>query len=263
MLYAKKQDEWVEAKDVTKEDRPFFCPGCTAPVMLKKGAIKAHHFAHLADRGCRYGQSEGEMHRRLKEEICQVLSSCSQVSGLQQERRELQRAYPDVSFWWGCTQRTVIEIQVSRPSLDTIRHRVQVYTGLEIALLWVLPWNDALVEGARYQPQSWERDLHRLYRGKLFYWSPDQQLQPVSYHALTTTGKAFVWYQNKDEWIFAGQPRKSPIYTQIHLHPPVTFTDLVVVTYPAWEGEHVSLPKARLWTLRPEPSIVSTRRTTL
>jgi competence protein CoiA len=260
MLRAQKNNESVEAKDMARGDGPFFCLGCSARVVLKKGTIKTHHFAHLADRGCRHGQSEGEMHRRLKEEICLVLSSYPQVSDLQQERREIQPAYPDVSCRWGPTQRVAIEIQVSPISIGTIGRRIQVYTEQGIAVLWVLPWNEALVEDGRYRPTRWERYLHGIYRGKLFYWSPDQELQPVSYRALATTGDAFVWHENEDEWIFAGWPRTSKIYKQVHVHPPVTFSDLVAVTYPSWEGERISLPRARLWTLRPEPSAVSKRR---
>ncbi len=263
MLRARKNDEAVEAKDMTKGEGPFFCRSCTAQVVLKKGTIKAHPFAHLADRGCRHGQSEGKLHRRLKEEICLALSSCSQVSDLQQERREIQQVYPDVNCWWGSTQRVAIEIQVSPISIGTIRHRVQVYTEQGIALLWVLPWNEALVEGGSYRPKRWERYLHGLYRGRLFYWSPAQELQPLSYRVLTTTNNAFVEHENKDEWVFTDQLRKSKIYKKVHLHPPVTFSDLVAVTYSAWERERIFLPKARLWTLRPEPSTFSKRRSLL
>ncbi len=252
MLIALAYDELVTAKDVCKEDGPFLCLQCAALLQLKKGTIKAHHFAHLIDAGCRRGYGEGERHRQLKEEICATLVSSPQVSGLQQERRELKLVYPDISFWFHGKGWIAVEAQVTAISVGTIRRRVQTYTKQGIALLWVLPWSEALVDGERYRPTRWERYLHALYRGKLFYWSPEQRLQPVSYGDVTTTGEPFVWYQDKEEWLAAGQPHKSKIYKRLHLHPQVGVLDLVAVTYPSWQGGRFFLPKARLWTLKPE-----------
>ena len=36
----------VEARDVEKLDGPFMCPKCGKALRLRKGEIKAHHFAH-------------------------------------------------------------------------------------------------------------------------------------------------------------------------------------------------------------------------
>lgn len=192
MLTALAHDELVNAKDVCKSDGPFLCLECAAPLQLKKGTIKAHHFAHRVDAGCQQGCGEGETHRRLKEEISATISSSPQIRDLQQERRELKLVYPDVSFWFHGKGRIAIEVQVTPISGSTIQRRVQIYTEQGIALLWVLPWSEALVDGDRYRPTHWERYLHALYRGKLFYWSPEQRLQPVSYSDLTTTGEPFV-----------------------------------------------------------------------
>ncbi len=253
MLTALAHNELVAAKDVCKDDGPFLCLECSAPLQLKKGMIKAHHFAHLVDAGCRYGYGEGERHRQLKEEICATLASSSQVRGLQQERRGLRLVYPDISFWLRGKGWIAVEAQVTDISVDTIQRRVQTYTERGIALLWVLPWNEALVDGDRYRPTRWERYLHALYRGKLFYWSPEQRLQPVSLKDMTTTGDPFVWYQDKEKWLAAGQPRKSKIYKRLSLHPQVDVLDLTSVTYPAWQGGSFFLPKARLWTLKLGP----------
>jgi competence protein CoiA len=260
MLTALVRDELVNAKDVGKDDGPFLCLECAAHLQLKKGTIKAHHFAHLIDAGCRCGYGEGERHRQLKEEICATLTSSSQVSNLQQERRELKLVYPDISFRFHGKGWVAVEAQVTPISIGTIQRRVQTYTDQGIALLWVLPSNEALVDGDRYRPTRWERYLHALYRGKLFYWSPEQRLQPVSYGDMTTTGEPFVWYEDKKEWIAAGQPHKSKIYKRLRLHAQVDVLDLGAVTYPAWQGGSFFLPKARLWTLKPEPSPVSKRR---
>ena len=260
MLSALARDQLITAKDVSKDDGPFLCLQCAAPLQLKKGTIKAHHSAHLIDAGCRRGYGEGETHRQLKEAICATLTSSPQVSDLQQERRELKQVYPDISFLFSGKGWIAVEVQVTPISVGTICRRVRTYTEQGIALLWVLPCNEALIGGERYRPTRWERYLHALYRGKLFYWSPEQRLQPVSYRDLTTAGEPFTWYQDKREWIAAGQPRKSKIYKRLHLHPQVGVLDLVAVTYPTWQAGRFFLPEARLLTLKPEASPIAKRR---
>lgn len=70
MLTAVAHHELVAAKDVCKDDSPFLCLECAAPLQFKKGTIKAHHFAHMIDAECRCGYGEGERQRQMKEEIC-------------------------------------------------------------------------------------------------------------------------------------------------------------------------------------------------
>jgi competence protein CoiA len=36
----------VYVKDVDKNDAPFKCPSCGCESVLRKGLVKAHHFAH-------------------------------------------------------------------------------------------------------------------------------------------------------------------------------------------------------------------------
>ncbi len=250
MFQARMQDKLVNAKDVTRKDSPFFCSGCGAQVLLKKGSCKAHHFAHIADQGCQHGQGEGEIHRRLKDAISAVLLQHSDVKDIQQECRTLKDVSPDVSFHLR-GHHIAIEIQVTAISRCIIQRRVQRYTALDIALLWVLPWKAELIDGGRYRPTQWEKFLHSLYRGQVFYWSPDGILQPVAYQSMTTTGTLYHWYENKEEWRLAGQPQKSKTYKRVHLLPQVHITDLVSVIYPAWKTQQIFLPEAKLWTLKP------------
>lgn len=50
----------VIARDVTKEDGPFYCPECQGEVTIKKGAIKVHHFAHVPPFACSFGVGESD-----------------------------------------------------------------------------------------------------------------------------------------------------------------------------------------------------------
>lgn len=132
---------------------------------------------------------------------------------------------------------------------------MEAYTERGIALLWVLPYNKALIDGRPYRPSSWECYLHALYRRTVFYWTPAQRLLPVSYQSITTTGEAFHWYDDKEDWLYAGQPKRSKRFRRLELHPEVDLIDLVAVDYPAWETDRIHLPAARLWTRRPVSSL--------
>jgi competence protein CoiA len=54
------------APDESKSNSPFVCPRCAAEVILKKGSVKTHHFAHWPPVLCEYGQGETEEHRKCK-----------------------------------------------------------------------------------------------------------------------------------------------------------------------------------------------------
>ena len=53
MLKAKiyNLDEYVFGQDAIKENE-YICPSCEEKVILKKGRIKIHHFAHKSDSEC-------------------------------------------------------------------------------------------------------------------------------------------------------------------------------------------------------------------
>ena len=54
----------VLATEVQQEDGPFYCPACRERVIVKKGWVKAPHFAHLPDADCSYiGEGESDDHQ--------------------------------------------------------------------------------------------------------------------------------------------------------------------------------------------------------
>lgn len=72
-----------------------------------------------------------------------------------------------------------VEIQLSALSRDVIT-RTSAYCQQRIAVLWLPVWTTELEE-ARYVPRDFERFLHRMYFGKLFYWYDALASQPVSF----------------------------------------------------------------------------------
>ena len=64
MLSACNQYSDVLATEVQQEDGPFYCPACRERVIVKKGWVKAPHFAHLPDADCSsIGEGESDEHQ--------------------------------------------------------------------------------------------------------------------------------------------------------------------------------------------------------
>ena len=55
-------------------------------MVVKKGHLKVHHFAHLSGTYCTYGTGESEQHRQAKYEIYEALREHSSVTQIKVER---------------------------------------------------------------------------------------------------------------------------------------------------------------------------------
>lgn len=219
----------VQAENAHPEDGPFYCPSCHAEVILKQGPIKVAHFAHRADTDCSFaGQEESVEHRLVKQEIYQALLHVPGVSEVQVERN-LQEVRPDVSFRCNGTF-VAIEVQVSTLSSQDIEQRTLAYARKNIAVLWTPPFSLSMFE-ERYAPQEWERYLHALYFGKVYYWSKGIELQPVQFQPYMLPPS---YYANE---------RRSKRFVSLSLLEPVLITDLTAI----WRREWRTFPRARLW----------------
>ena len=61
-----ENDNRILARDASKESK-FFCPSCQEQLILKKGNVKIHHFAHKAESTCLYaGESLDHLTTKLQ-----------------------------------------------------------------------------------------------------------------------------------------------------------------------------------------------------
>ena len=66
-----------------KTAAPFYCPTCSSEVILKKGEVREHHFAHKPPFTCEYGRGESQQRIRVKRELFQNLidrENCERVA---------------------------------------------------------------------------------------------------------------------------------------------------------------------------------------
>ena len=231
MLCAYNQSGEVLAEEVELSDGPFYCPACQEQLILKKGRKVVAHFAHRPDAECAYsGEGESEEHRLAKLEIYKALLQVPGVTDVRLERY-LREVQPDVSFVLN-RELVAIEIQLSLLSPKKIESRTKAYARKNIAVLWMPSFSMELVE-PRYAPKDWERYLHRMYYGKVYYWFEGLLLQPVK----------FEQYLLEPDWR-SGKRYRSKRFVSPALLPQRSILDLV----PRWRNAWRDIPRAKLWS---------------
>lgn len=178
MLTAVRQKDQrkIGAWEVEKRDGPFECHCCGSLLTLRRGGIKAPHFAHQPPVTCEYGTGESEEHRRCKLEIYEHLVAHPHVAKCEMERR-LDKVRPDVSAYLNGVP-VAIEVQISTLSLEKINARTAEYARLGIYLIWLPVYTQSL-EKNLYRPRPWERWLHAAYFGRIYYWINALNVLPV------------------------------------------------------------------------------------
>ncbi len=238
------------AWEVAKADGPFFCPECQGEVVLKKGSIKEHHFAHVPPSECTYGTGESEEHRQAKRAIYEALCTHSAVSHLMVERY-LSEIRPDVSFSIRDENEVAIEIQFSPLSPEETDRRTRLYAAKRIHVLWLLPARDRLIEGVKYDTSLLERYLHALYFGKVYYWLHDDIVLPVHFEKYSLGLVYQEWYDQEDEQCHAhyierfSKRARVPVFLDA-----VGMGDLQTINRRAGQFGPYSLPVAWLWGLK-------------
>jgi competence protein CoiA len=171
-----------------KPEMPFHCPECNEEVVLKKGRVKAHHFAHKPPITCRYGTGETQIHWNAKRSIFEALVDHPLCKKCDVERR-LEGVRPDVSLYVREFP-VAIEIQNSTIEIDEIDRRARCYLKLGIHLLWVIPDNMPANcvdtgdgEKIIHRPKDWQKYLHAMYFGKLYFWQERALVRPAHFES--------------------------------------------------------------------------------
>jgi competence protein CoiA len=224
----------VAAWEIERSDGPFFCFCCRQMVVLRKGEIKAPHFAHTPPVTCEYGAGESEAHRRCKIALFESLSTHPRVRKCEMERA-LGTVRPDVSAYINDVP-VAVEVQFSNLSLARIHYRTAEYARKGIYVLW-LPIHTPDLKRELYLPRPWEQWLHAAYFGRVYYWLEGARILPVHFRDY----RASVRGRTRDYQKTAR--RKVPIEGKA-----ATLTDdFRPVSRQAWEGRRVSIPQAKLF----------------
>lgn len=163
--------EQVSATRCSKGNDFYVCPECHQDVILKQGMIKVAHFAHKPPVTCEYGTGESEEHRQCKTAIYDCLTAVSYLDCKMEKK--VGNVRPDIFFESKRTgKQYAIEVQLSTLPLERIIARTAEYNRLGIYVLW-LPQYSSSLASKRYSPHIWERWLHAVYYGRVYYWVSD------------------------------------------------------------------------------------------
>lgn len=182
----KIDNKLVSAEHVTKAYGPFYCPSCLSNVIVRKCTEKADHFAHHAAQSS-VAKKNSALHEKCKKEIFEYLNDkfpdgrwASERSIKENREKGYKAMRPDIS---GVIDEKliVIEVQASSYTLDRIIERTLEYTKMNVAILWVVPLTKKLEEFIR--PRLYEKFLHSMYYGRIYYWMPEnnETLTPVHF----------------------------------------------------------------------------------
>ena len=236
-----------------KPQGPFFCPACNTEVILKKGKIRAHHFAHKPPVDCIYGVGESQIHLKVKRQVYEALATHPDCSKCELER-QLNGVRPDISLYIRGT-RVAIEVQKSTIDTDEIYRRTQRYTDLDIYLLWILPDNSPSTsfrprEGTHvHRIREWEKYLHAMYWGCLYYWQSEAIVLPCHFDSFSAWVEESQWYSEDGEEMYAGgyyrktKSLKVPnMYNKLHIAD-----DFRPTIREQWSNQNWTIPNTKLW----------------
>jgi hypothetical protein len=152
----------------------FNCPSCGKELVLKKGRIIIHHFAHKPPILCDWARGETLAHLEAK----QLVHAALTARGVRAELEYCLETLPgdrraDVMAWSPKGQMIAIELQHTSISADAIAERAFAYAQAAAAQIWIsfLPasvWKEALDKGdgtwlvRRYAPKQFEHWIEGL-----------------------------------------------------------------------------------------------------
>lgn len=193
--------ERCHASESIKREGPYFCPDseCGEELILRKGSINIHHFAHKSTDSCNYSSGESELHYKCKTQICKTLEEYELCKNCDIERN-LGEVRPDVSLRINKLP-VGIEIQKSTIDVREVIRRTKIYKEKKIFVLWIIPsldqinfGYDAELEKYTFKPQAWQRLLHQMYFGRLYIWTGNASISPLHYEDL-------IYYEEETNWV--------------------------------------------------------------
>lgn len=169
------------------KDRCYYCPACKTKMVLKKGMIKVHHFAHVPDCDCEFRYGESEIHERIKVNLYHALNEklpYGLINNVDIEHR-INDFRTDIYAAINGIQ-LAFEIQCSNISDNEIEDRMEKHSNAGLATLWICDDITTLTHGQLgqytlvYKPKSWQKKIYSIYKNNLFIYSKLRSI--MAYH---------------------------------------------------------------------------------
>lgn len=234
------------AWDVDKSDGPFFCKACSKEVVLKKGKIRLHHFAHKPPVTCSYGLGETELHHRAKKSIFESIRQNKNCSFCELEYK-VNNIIPDIYAIIN-NHKVAIEIQRSSMTVQDVFDRTLARSKNRLAVIWIIPsisqlkiFIDDYREVSRVP--KWLECIHALAFGRIYVWTGEgETVTPVHfdnckrYIPITDFGGGYYRILKDRKTVVFSPCRYLQLSTDFHM------------TYRKYfSTKNYSVPECRLW----------------
>lgn len=171
MLIAKTESgERISAEVAEKGYDKYYCQMCDNKLILRKGDIKIHHFAHYPGVNCdHWWEPETELHMRMKQDICGILEKKESINILEKEyaiNHVLGRLIADVYVEFNDGLKIAVECQLSPKSLNEMITKTFIYSDSGIYTLWVT--------SSLHRSKRLEHDIRTIYYGTLYTLSENK-----------------------------------------------------------------------------------------
>lgn len=199
MLTAMNQEGvQVLARDVSKGN-PYQCPACEASVILRKGTVKVHHFAHTEGFVCAYGKGESDEHHAAKLGLYDALAIHPLIKAVKIEHPMfggLMR--PDLAFRTTSDKICAIEFQRSIISDTEITRRTVQYTERNIPVLWLaFGLKERYAESKEVRLSEWQHWVQVMNYGRLYEWSHSTLIARYKLSKIYREGSS--WWEGSGE----------------------------------------------------------------
>jgi hypothetical protein len=165
------EDNIVHAQDAVP-GVPYSCPNCAAPLVLRAGAVKTHHFAHKADTAC---DGETLAHITAKLLIAKVIREYSMAASpiLLQCSCEECRTLFDMALPLDAFSSSQVEVPVGKFVCDVVAYKADAAVlAVEILMSHAvgedkgealeLPWIELKASDVLEDPMRWRPVQARL-----------------------------------------------------------------------------------------------------
>lgn len=257
MLVALMDDDRIEASDAQRGP-DYRCPKCKSLLILRKGSIVIHHFAHKPPVNCSWASGETKAHLGAKK----ILREAFKARGLRAEVEvEVlstsgdRRA--DVLVWSPeGTTRVAIEVQHQPLSFEAIGGRTRAYIVAGVPVIWMgllaeNIFNEALVvEGGylvrQYTARPWERWAHTYgFKSLWFMRVADGTMWRGVFSPHLIDVPLTTWYsEGGQEESAGGYTRISRRWRELRLTGPYDPKQIRIKPSrrKAWSGDNYSIP---------------------
>lgn len=199
-------NQFVYAEHVTKTEGPFYCPTCLSDAIIRKCTEKKDHFAHHARESPILLKKHVELHNFCRDKILSYLQKVFPHGHWEAEReiaankqKGYNRVVPDLSGRINNIP-VAIEIQLSPYTVKKIHDKLIEYQkrNPKVAVLYIVPLFKE-IDSNPIRPRLFEKYLHGLYHGRIYYWTKDMEhfIQPIHFSPVERWIEERTWYDTE------------------------------------------------------------------